>query len=94
MRTIDEIKKELEVAEARCLELKKELEAVRLQEFLRISCVPPGAQPIFENRKGEKVMVYGFDGHWPVGRLIRKDGKESSVRRVLFESDHYEYAGG
>lgn len=94
MRTIDDIEADLNEARSRCKALEVELNAAKLQAYLQASGVPDGARPVFANRKGERVLVTGFESFWPMGQLIKKDGTVSTgtVRR-LYDGDGYHYVG-
>lgn len=93
MRTIEVIEAEIDATRQRGRELEAELNAVKLAHFLREAGVPEGAAPIFANQKGDRVMVDAFDGMFPRGKLIKKDGEVSAgTVRVLFSSE-YHYVG-
>lgn len=93
MRSIKQIEEDLRAARERCAAIQTELDAAVLAEFLQKHGVPDGAKPIFRNRKGEKVLVDVIRYSGPEGRLIKKDGVLSDVRRTLYRGDEYEFVG-
>lgn len=91
MRTIQEIESELKQTQLKTKQLNQELNDVKFQTFLKNN-VPAGDKPIFENRKGERVLATHNDGSWAMGCLIRKDGTVSGVLRRLWLED-YKFVG-
>lgn len=77
MRSSKEVQSDVDAAYLKLGELKAELSAAKMSEFLHKAGVPEGARPIFVNKNGEKVLVTGFDGMFPVASLIKKDGTVS-----------------
>lgn len=92
MRSSKEVQADIDAAYLTLRELKAELSAAKTSEFLREAGVPENTRPIFVNKVGEKVLVTGFDGSYPVASLIKKDGTVStSVRRILYRCDEYQF---
>jgi hypothetical protein len=93
MRSIDNIEEGLKATSARLSDLKKELGTAKLAKYLTDAGVPDGARPIFaHNTKNEKVLIVGYEGYWPVGRVIKKDGSAGSIDRTIYNS-MYTYVG-
>lgn len=90
MRSIEQIKQEVNVKAVELAALKSELNKAQYDAFLKTSGVPNGAKPIFSHKhSGERVLATGFAEHWPIGVLIKKDGTLSEkVTRTIFEGEY------
>lgn len=93
MRSVKEIERDLRQARKRVRELEQDLNAAHLAEFLRESGVPDGAPPVFQNNRGQLVLVDRFDAPFPAGHLIKKNGGISKRIMTLFKNDDFMYVG-